>query len=155
MIRRDAVHDMSLDDIAPGPGLPPLTPDEVLLEEFMRPLALTARALAAELGVPGNRISSIVAGTRAVTAETALPLARRFGTSVELWLNLQTARDLAIAREEMMARGRGRYSPSIGASHGAELLVDAADCAILRIVLFYYRKILDVVPFWLQNTALI
>ena len=103
MIRRDAVHDMSFEDIAPGPALPPLTPGEVLLEEFMRPLALTARALAAQLGVPGNRISSIVAGTRAVTPETALLLARRFGTSAELWMNLQTAHDLAVAREDMTA----------------------------------------------------
>lgn len=103
MIRRDDVHGMSFDDIAPGPALPPLTPGEVLLEEFMRPLGLTARALAAELGVPGNRISSIVNGSRAVTAETALLLARRFGTSAELWMNLQTAHDLAVAREELAA----------------------------------------------------
>jgi antitoxin HigA-1 len=58
------------------------------------------RGLAAELGVPGNRISSIVNGSRAITAETALLLARRFGTSAELWMNLQTAHDLAVAREE-------------------------------------------------------
>ena len=103
MIRRGDVHDMSFDDIAPGPALPPLTPGEVLLEEFMRPLGLTARALAAELGVPGNRISSIVAGTRAVTPETALLLARRFRTSPELWMNFQTAHDLAVARDESAA----------------------------------------------------
>jgi addiction module HigA family antidote len=101
MIRREDVAAMNFDDIAPGPALPPLTPGEVLLEEFMRPLGLTARSLAAELGVPGNRISSIVNGSRAVTAETALLLARRFGTSPELWMNLQTAHDLAVAREEM------------------------------------------------------
>jgi addiction module HigA family antidote len=101
MIRREDVAAMNFDDIAPGPALPPLTPGEVLLEEFMRPLGLTARALATELGVPGNRISSIVNGSRAVTAETALLLARRFGTSPELWMNLQTAHDLAVAREEM------------------------------------------------------
>jgi addiction module HigA family antidote len=103
MIRREDVQDTSFDDIAPGPALPPLTPGEVLLEEFMRPLALTARALAAELGVPGNRVSSVVNGSRAITAETALLLARRFGTSAELWMNLQTAHDLAVAREEMAA----------------------------------------------------
>jgi addiction module HigA family antidote len=103
MIRRDDVHDTSFDDIAPGPALPPLTPGEVLLEEFMRPHGLTARALGAELGVPGNRISSIVAGRRAITAATALLLARRFHTSPELWMNLQAAHDLAVARDEIAA----------------------------------------------------
>jgi len=103
MIRREDVQDASFDDIAPGPALPPLTLGEVLLEEFMRPLGLTARDLATELGVPGNRVSSIVNGSRAITAETALLLARRFGTSAELWMNLQTAHDLAVAREEMAA----------------------------------------------------
>jgi antitoxin HigA-1 len=73
----------------------------VLLEEFMRPLGLTARALAAELGVPGNRISAIVNGSRAVTAETAILLGRRFGISAEVWMNLQTHHDLAVAREGM------------------------------------------------------
>ncbi len=103
MIRHDDVQAASFDDISSGPALPPLTPGEVLLEEFMRPLGLTARALAAELGVPGNRVSSIVNGSRAVSAETALLLARRFGTSAELWMNLQTAHDLAVAREEQAA----------------------------------------------------
>lgn len=88
-------------DIAPGPALPPLTPGEVLLEEFMRPMNLTSRALADQLGVPNNRISSIVNGSRGITAETALLLARRFGTSAELWMNLQTAHDLAVARQEI------------------------------------------------------
>jgi addiction module HigA family antidote len=101
MIRREELHTLDFDDIAPGPALAPLTPGEVLLEEFMRPLGLTSRALAMELGIPGNRISSIVNGSRAITADTALLLARRFGTSAELWMNLQTAHDLAVAREAM------------------------------------------------------
>jgi addiction module HigA family antidote len=101
MIRRDAFNAMSFDDIAPGPALPPLTPGEILLEEFPRPAALSARALAEELGVPGNRISSILNGSRGINAETALLLARRVGTSAELWMNLQTAHDLAVARESM------------------------------------------------------
>jgi antitoxin HigA-1 len=96
---RDEALALSLDDVAPGPTLPPLTPGEVLLEEFMRPLGLTARALAAEMGVPGNRVSSIVNGSRAITAHTALLLAQRFGTSAELWMGLQVAHDLAVARE--------------------------------------------------------
>lgn len=72
----------------------PVTPGEILLEEFMRPLDLSVRALAAALGVPPNRISQIVRGERAITASTALRLARYFGTSPELWLGLQTNFDL-------------------------------------------------------------
>jgi addiction module HigA family antidote len=103
MITREEAQTMSFDDIAPGPALPPLKPGEVLLEEFMRPLGLTARRLAAELGVPGNRVSSIINGSRSITAETALLLGKRFSTTAELWMNLQTAHDLAVAREEMAA----------------------------------------------------
>ncbi len=101
MITHDELATTSFDDIAPGQPLPPLTPGEVLLEEFMRPLNLTARALAAEMDVPGNRISAIINGSRGITAETAILLGRRFGTSAELWMNLQTAHDLAVAREEL------------------------------------------------------
>jgi antitoxin HigA-1 len=111
-------HDVAemLDEVAPGPALPPLTPGEVLLEEFMRPLGLTARALAAELGVPGNRISSIVNGSRAVTAKTAWMLSSRFGTSAELWMNLQTAHDLATAYEKLMNRPRSENAAPAGES---------------------------------------
>jgi addiction module HigA family antidote len=104
MIRHGDLHRISFEALAPGTALPPLTPGEVLLEEFMRPLGLSARVLGAELGVPGNRVSSIVNGTRAITAETALLLARRFATSAELWMNLQTAHDLAVARKDMAER---------------------------------------------------
>ncbi len=95
MIRREDLGGIGFLDVAVGAGLAPLTPGEVLLEDFMRPAGLTSRALAAELGVPGNRIYSIVRGTRAVTAATALRLAGRFDTSAEVWMNLQTAHDLA------------------------------------------------------------
>ncbi len=103
MISRNDLATTSWEDIACGPALPPLTPGEVLLEEFMRPLGLTARRLAMELGVPGNRISAILNGSRGITAETAILLGRRFDTSAELWMNLQTAHDLAVARQEMAA----------------------------------------------------
>lgn len=98
LIQRADLDAMTFDDMAPGPALPPMHPGEVLLEEFMRPAGLTARALAAQIGVPGNRVSSIVNGTRGITAETALRLAGRFGTSAELWMNLQSAYDLGVAR---------------------------------------------------------
>jgi addiction module HigA family antidote len=94
---------MTVDDATADQALHPLTPGEVLLEEFMRPLGLTARALAAEIGVPGNRVSAIVNGSRAITAETAILLGRRFGTSAELRMNLQSSHDLAVARTRAAA----------------------------------------------------
>ena len=74
-------------------------PGEVLLEEFMRPLGLSANALARALHVQPNRIASIVAREkpRAVTSDTALRLARYFGTTPRFWLNLQAAYDLSLA----------------------------------------------------------
>ena len=101
MMHRDDLADSAVVDIAPGDALPPSAPGELLLEEFMRPAGLTARALAAELGMPGNRISAIVAGSRGITAGTAILLGWRFKTSAELWMNLQTAHDLAVARAGM------------------------------------------------------
>ena len=75
-------------------------PGEVLRDEFMVPLGLSANALARALDVPANRITAIIAGNdpRAVTPDTALRLARYFGTSAEFWLNLQAAHDLARAK---------------------------------------------------------
>ncbi len=71
----------------------PIPPGEHLREE-MAELALSARALAAALGVPTNRVTGVLNGTRAITADTALRLARYFGTTPEFWLNLQQAYDL-------------------------------------------------------------
>lgn len=73
-------------------------PGEILAEEFMKPLRLSINALARDLHVPPNRIHSIVHGRRSITAETALRLAAYFGTSTELWLNLQSEYDLRQAR---------------------------------------------------------
>jgi antitoxin HigA-1 len=75
-------------------------PGEVLREEFMRPLGLSANALALDLRVPANRIGAIIRkeNPRAVSADTAMRLARYFGTSAEFWLNLQAAYDLSVAR---------------------------------------------------------
>ncbi len=72
-------------------------PGEVLAEEFMKPIGLSARALAAELDVPPNRISEIIRQRRGVTADTAIRLARRFGTTPRFWMNLQVAHDLSVA----------------------------------------------------------
>ena len=75
-------------------------PGEVLGEEFLEPLGLSANALALALRVPATRIGSIIKGERAVTADTALRLARFFGTSAEFWLNLQAMQDLTKAQRE-------------------------------------------------------
>lgn len=85
--------------MSPRP-LNPIPPGEILNEEFLQPLGISMNALARDLAVPPNRISEIVNGRRAITADTALRLARYFGTGPEVWLNLQTDHDLRLARRE-------------------------------------------------------
>jgi addiction module HigA family antidote len=74
-------------------------PGEVLSEEFLGPLGMSVNALAMALRVPATRIGAIVRGERSVTADTALRLARSFGTSPESWINLQAMHDLTRARQ--------------------------------------------------------
>ena len=76
----------------------PIHPGEILKEEFLEELDLSAYALAKALKVPVNRITGIVNGDRAITADTALRLSRYFGNSPEFWLNLQARYDLELAR---------------------------------------------------------
>ena len=76
--------------------LPPVHPGEVLLEEFLGPLELSQYRLAKDINVPPRRINEIVHGKRAITADTALRLARYFGTSARFWLNLQAQYDLDV-----------------------------------------------------------
>ncbi len=75
-------------------GLPNIHPGEVLKEEFMIPMNVSAYRLAKELVIPQTRISEIIKGRRAITADTALRLSLFFGTSAEFWLNLQNSYDL-------------------------------------------------------------
>jgi addiction module HigA family antidote len=75
-------------------------PGEILAEEFLIPLGLSANALAVALRVPATRISAVIKGERSVTADTALRLARFFGTSPEFWINLQAMHDLTKAKQE-------------------------------------------------------
>jgi addiction module HigA family antidote len=84
--------------------LPPVTPGEILAEEFMKPLRLSSNALALALHVPATRIQAIVNGKRAITAETALRLSRYFGNSAEFWLNLEQHYELDVARREKLER---------------------------------------------------
>lgn len=76
----------------------PTTPGEMLLKEFLQPADISARALARDLGVPPNRITAIIKGKRAITAETAVLLEQRLGLPGEFWMNLQSSYDLAVAR---------------------------------------------------------
>lgn len=80
--------------------LPPIHPGEVL-QDLLSEAGLTANALALALRVPANRISSIIRGRRGITGDTALRLARYFGTSAQLWMNLQAKYDLAVAEDNL------------------------------------------------------
>ena len=84
--------------------LPPIHPGQVLLEDFMKPLGLSQYRVAKDIGVPPLRISQIVRGQRSVTADTALRLARYFGTSAAVWLRLQARYDLEVAEAKMAKR---------------------------------------------------
>lgn len=81
--------------------LPPVHPGEVLLEDFMKPLGLSQYRLAQDLHVSPMRISQIVHGKRSVTADTAMRLARYFGTSADVWMRLQARYDLESAEVEL------------------------------------------------------
>jgi addiction module HigA family antidote len=96
-------------DVKSEGRLPPVYPGDVLRHDFLEPLGLSAHALAMAPRVPPNRITTVVAGDRAVTAETALRLARYFGTSPGFWLNLQKpmnwrSRNAPRARAEVAPR---------------------------------------------------
>jgi addiction module HigA family antidote len=85
---------------------PPIHPGEILEKEFLEPLELTQYRVAKDIKVPPRRINEIVHGTRAISADTALRLARYFGTTEEFWLNLQMHYDLEVERDRLGARVR-------------------------------------------------
>jgi addiction module HigA family antidote len=84
--------------------LPPIHPGEVLLEEFLKPLGISQYQLAKDISVPARRINEIVHGKRAVSADTALRLARYFSLSERYWLNLQAHYDLEIQKDRLANR---------------------------------------------------
>jgi len=84
--------------------LPPVHPGEVLMEDFMKPLSLSQYRVAKDIGVSPLRISQIVRGQRAVTADTAMRLGRYFGTSPAVWLRMQARYDLEVAERELSKR---------------------------------------------------
>lgn len=91
--------------------MPPIHPGETLREDFLKPLGLTANRLAIELQVPVTRVNDIVRGKRAVTADTALRLARYFGTTPQFWMNLQANYDLDMAQDARGSEIADRISP--------------------------------------------
>ncbi|MGY6708758.1 MAG: HigA family addiction module antitoxin [Rhizobiaceae bacterium] len=93
------------------PDFAPTHPGEVLLEDFLKPLGMSQYALAKAIGVPQIRISEIVRGTRAVTPDTALRLARYFGTTAEFWIGMQSTYDLETARDEIGERIASEVGP--------------------------------------------
>src|SRR4051794_27039151 len=98
-IRREDLDSNRVDfsDVTTGKRIPPIHPGEILREEFLKPLGLTVYALAEAIKVSRSRVSDIVLGRRGVTADSALRLARYFGTSPDFWMNLQARYDLDVA----------------------------------------------------------
>ena len=84
--------------------LSPIHPGEVLLEEFLKPMGLSQNKLTLNIGVPARRINEIVLEKRRITADTALRLARFFGTSSEFWLGLQSQYDLDVTADALGER---------------------------------------------------
>lgn len=103
---RDVVHEDEERDR-------PIPPGEILYEEFMGPLGLSATALARELHVPANRVTALVNGQRGLTADTALRLARYFGTSAEFWIRLQAEYELRQARRTVAKEIEREVSPRV------------------------------------------
>ncbi len=85
-------------------NIPPIHPGETLLEDFLLPMGITRYRLAKSIGVPQRRIDEICSGKRAITADTALRLARLFGTDSLSWLNLQSRYDLEVAGDLLAER---------------------------------------------------
>jgi antitoxin HigA-1 len=110
-ISRDAVVDYA-DIIAPdAKPVGPIHPGVILEEEFLEPLGLSAYALAKAIGVPRNRITGILRGERAITADTALRLGRFFAMSPEFWLGLQMDYDLETTRASLADRLEEEVTP--------------------------------------------
>ncbi|MGA3398988.1 MAG: HigA family addiction module antitoxin [Acetobacteraceae bacterium] len=101
MIRRDELDGVAFSDVTTGEPIPAVTPGDVLRLDFMEPLKLSARAVARDMGATPGRVTEIVNGKRAITAETAILVGRGFGTTPRFWMNPQTAYDLEQAERAM------------------------------------------------------
>ena len=97
-------------------GMRAIHPGEILLEEFLQPMGITQYRLAKDVNVPARRINEIVHGKRAITADTALRLARYFGMTEQFWMNLQTRYDLEIEKDRLGSRLKVEVQPVRAAS---------------------------------------
>ncbi len=91
--------------------LDPIHPGEILLEEFLRPLRLSQNQLARDIDVPPTRVNEVVNGGRPITIDTAMRLARYFGTTPDFWLNLQQRHDLAAAQRKLGPKLEKKIQP--------------------------------------------
>jgi addiction module HigA family antidote len=98
-------------DVTSGKKLGPIHPGEILRDDFLRPMKISVYALAQVIKVPRSRVNDIVLGRRGITTDTALRLARYFGTSPEFWINLQTRYDLENADRVLRRRIEREVSP--------------------------------------------
>ena len=103
----------------------PITPGEILREDFMEPFGISINKLSRDLSVPPNRISEIVNGKRSVTADTALRLQRYFGVEAQFWLNLQTEYDLRMIKRKIWSDIEQRIIPVKTTETGVEHIADA------------------------------
>jgi addiction module HigA family antidote len=110
-IKRENIRKTDLSGIVTGRRLPPVHPGEVLLKEFVEPMGITRYRVAKGAGVPQRRIDEICAGMRAITADTALRLARFFGMEAQFWMNLQAQYDLEVAERESRKRIEREVTP--------------------------------------------
>ena len=97
--------------VTTGKRVPLSSPGAILRSEFLEPLAMSVYALAKAIKVPRSRVNDIVRGHRAISADTALRLARYFGTTPEFWVNLQARYDLEMAKQALRARIENEIEP--------------------------------------------
>jgi len=110
-IAREALKGMNFREVSSGRRLAPVHPGEVLLEDFIKPRGLTRYRVAKHAGMHQRRIDEICAGHRAVTADTALRLAKLFGTDAAFWMNLQAQYDLEVAERALRERIEAEVIP--------------------------------------------
>ncbi|GFE59583.1 HigA family addiction module antitoxin [Geobacter sp. AOG2] len=101
-IKREDLEKMDYSDVSDGTKLAPVHPGEVLQHDFMEPLGVTQHRLAVTIGVPPRRINEIVHHKRGITADTALRLARFFGTTPDFWTSLQASYDMERVRPAIL-----------------------------------------------------
>ncbi|MFQ5955876.1 MAG: HigA family addiction module antitoxin [Kiloniellales bacterium] len=102
---------IDIEDVTTGKRIPPAHPGEILREDFLKPMRVSVYALANAIKVPRSRVNDIVLGRRAITTDTALRLARYFGTTPEFWINLQAYYDLEVAKETLRGRIEKEVEP--------------------------------------------